>query len=238
MKPSEISMNYSVKLTVFVIFLALVLGQEFCRDFVDLKRRGVDSNVVCSREKYHLDHIGHQICCAYWTTGEEGALVEHSQTYSRQKRVGQLKQKTYPADKLGQTNFTQEIYTNSSSNLRRSVKIDGIPWNLQTYCCKEYERCCSGTCCLREEPCCRDDTGNSTQQCCRAGCCRNSRGEVACCPEFTRQVLTIFAIIFIVYVGIGIKSAVRTFCNIRPVHLDDFNVLDEAHIKKMSYLFC
>ena len=233
-------MNHSVKLTVFIISLTLglVQRQEFCRDFVDLKRRGVDAQMACaSQQRSQHDH---RICCAYWTTGEQGALVDHSQTYSRQKRGRREIEESHvhKGEKPEQTLLSQKSNTNTTKVRRAPVDIHGIPWNLKTYCCNEYERCCSGTCCLREETCCRDDTGNSTQQCCPAGCCRNSRGEVACCPEFTRQVLTLFAIIFVLYVGVGIKNAVRTYCNIRPVHLDDFNVLDEAHIKKMGYLFC
>ena len=222
------------KMFVLISTVSRIQTQEYCRDFIDLTRRGVDVHTACPFDQDTQTKSPEElICCAYWSTPKN--KKEHSHHYNRQKRG--LIPSPNKSDPI------RGITANSSKNRliktrEAAVDIDGIPWNLKTYCCNEYERCCGGTCCLKEETCCKDDHGNTTVQCCSAGCCKNSRGELACCPEFTRQMLTILTVILFLYIALGIKRAVRVYCNVRPVHLDEFSVLDEKHIKKMSYLFC
>ena len=190
-------------------------SQEFCRDFIDLKRRGINVHTACPfNNKTRTRTPDELICCAHWAT---------PQAHAKKAR-----------------NFT---LTDNHGPMRRSpdettVDIEGIPWSLKTYCCNEDEDCCGGKCCPREETCCKDLHGNVTVTCCAAGCCKNSRGEVACCPEFTRRIVSFFVVVMFLYVVVGLVRAVKVYCNIRPVYLDDFKVLEEKRVKEMRYLIC
>ena len=121
--------------------------------------------------------------------------------------------------------------------VKSSEEVSGV--GIEAHCCSGIERCCGDGCCDREQTCCKDTRGNTTiALCCPAGCCKNSRGKIACCPELGRQLLIVFGVVAVGYGVVAVRRAIRTYYNIRPVDLDNFAVLDEAHVRRMKYFLC
>ena len=110
---------------------------------------------------------------------------------------------------------------------------------LRHYCCGSHQRCCDGRCCALSDFCCGGQTDGNTL-CCpeRSGCCKNTHGEVACCPQLVQQIWLLICIISITYLITGCSRAVRAYCNIRPFEEGSTQLLSESEISAMRYCFC